>query len=198
MTARKSPFPDFDPDKQRYKRNLHVVIVLIALSILYTLGLVMYAIYIAVAIESPHEPMICPLWEMATLLVFYGLNLPTLLLMALKRDFLDNRWAPLKTLTLVVVSLGSFVVAALEGPTIYRHIWDFVLLIVFPLTLYFGGVIFGRSPIGGRFFAPFQIKGSAAEPADAPRDLEKQPPNASKTKPSIVMTPVRPTGQVAA
>lgn len=197
MATRKSPFPEFDPDKIKYPRNIHVACVLVGLSILHVLGAVMLAINIGVLASHPNEPSIAPLWEMALLMSFYIITIPTYLLMALKRDYLDSNFSPLKALPLVFVGLGSIAVAAVEGPSVYKHIWDFVLLTACPITVYFGSVIFGQTPLGSRLFAPFRIGGTpTARRVEKQRDLEMQamPVGKDKKKPQIVMSPVRPTG----
>jgi hypothetical protein len=155
----KSPFPKYDPESTNsvYKRNLHVTIMLIFISILYLLAAIGCIIKLALPNYtlgnlSGDQPKIWAIWVNLFLFIF---TIPVFMVMALKSDYLFGMWAPLKGLPLMVTVLVEIIVVSLQGMKWSVDWMEGVLLIGIPISAYILCVVVGRTSVGKQYFLPF-------------------------------------------
>lgn len=153
---RTSPFPPYDPETANlvYRRNFHITVLLIFISLLYGMAAIGCVIKLATGGTTATEMVI---WTTSINLTLFLVTIPNYLLIALKCDYLRSRWAPLKALPLVFTALTGLVVSGVQGAK-WRIDWmEAVLLVVLPVLIYILGVVLGKT-IVGKFFAPFRIE----------------------------------------
>lgn len=162
----KSPFPKYDPERANvaYERNFHITVMLVFISILYffaTLGCIIKLSLPGYALKNlsryfGEEPKSWATWINLWLFI---LTIPTLMIFALKRDYLFGLWAPLKGLPLMLTALIELIVVGVQGMEWNVDWMDGIMLIVIPLTIYFLCIVMGRTDTGRKWFVPFQEKG---------------------------------------
>ena len=148
---RTSPFPPYDPETANivYKRNFHITVLLIFITLLYAMAAIGCIIKLTTTTRAR--------WTTAVNLTLFLITIPNYLLIALKADYLRSSWAPLKAMPLILTALTGLVVSGIQGARWEIEWLEAVLLVALPSLIYFLGVVLGKTSVG-RLFAPFRIE----------------------------------------
>jgi hypothetical protein len=184
----KSPFPKYDPEKANtvFKQNLHVSVILIFISILYACA----SIGCIVKLSSPQYTLrnmtggqaaeTTQTWVIWINLWLFIIATPTLLIMALKKDYLYGPWAPLKGIPLILTALTELVILGIQGMKWSVDWMEVVLLVGLPLTIYLLCFVLGLTEIGKNLFLPFRAERRHKDIEWAFNMIDKPPVNSQE------------------